>query len=233
MTSETKKSLAKEIIYFFSVITLLLLIWAGIEIRNKVYENKINSLKKEISEFQLQIKTFEKKLFEMVIKFDEYGIPVKFIPPLDGKVVSEKNIEHPNQLLNNVYLTFINEGYKGSKSDFISLIKENQEALNDAYKLSINLGFKKGVKEFYSSILREFKNEQTITTAYQKKIETLNKSKNSANKNLSNYKQKHLSYREIKNNMLCCFTILFGLLYPVRLVYKLLKWAFLTLKKKD
>lgn len=233
MTSETKKTLAKEIIYFFSAITLLLLIWAGIEIRNKVYENKINSFKKEISEFQLQIKIFDKKLSEMVIKFDEYGIPVKLIPPLDGKVVSEKNIDQPNILLNNVYIAFINGGYKGNKSDFILLIKENPEALNDAYKLSLNLGFKKGIKEFYSSIISEFKNEQTLTKTYQKKIEILNKSKNSTNKNFINYKQKYLSCSEIKNNLFYCFIILFGFLYPVRLIYKLLKWSFLTLEMKN
>lgn len=226
MNSANKKTLAKEILYFFSVITLLLLIWVGIEIRNKAYENKINILKKEISEFQFTTTLVNQRLAGMVIKEDEYGIIIR--PSHEGNVNSDKSL-----FLDNVYISFINEGYKGSKSDFITLIKKNQAALNDAYKLSSNLGFKKGVNEFHDSLLSGFKEEQDSTTAYTNKLKVLNKSIKIANKNLLDYETKFLGDSEIKMNMLYCIIILFGFLYPFRLVYKSVKWAFLTLKKED
>ena len=136
-------------------------------------------------------------------------------------------------VLDKVYMSFINGGYKGSKSDFISLLKKNQEALDDAYKLYLNLGFKKEKKEFYNSIIREFNLEKVSISNDLKKLEILYKSEKTATKNLLKYKNNYLNVSEIKNNMLYCFIILFGILYPVRLIYKLLKWSFLTIKKKD
>jgi hypothetical protein len=99
--------------------------------------------------------------------------------------------------------------------------------------LSLRLGYKKGVKEFYNSILREFNNEQTLIKIYKKKLEILKKSKNSYYQNLLNYKQKYLNSSEIKNYIFYCSIISFGLLYPFRLLYKLLKWSILMIRNKN
>jgi hypothetical protein len=61
MNLRTKKSIAREIIYFFSGILILLIFWGFIEIQNNYFQNKVISQRKEINQIQAQIKKLEKK----------------------------------------------------------------------------------------------------------------------------------------------------------------------------
>jgi hypothetical protein len=68
MNTITKKTIAKEIIYFFTVVALLLLVWAGIEIRNYFFRNKISNISNEISIMKTQIVSIENKFPEFIWK---------------------------------------------------------------------------------------------------------------------------------------------------------------------
>ena len=54
----TKKRIAKEILYFFTGIIILLIFWVFIEIQNSYYQNKVITYNKEITKLQIQIKEF-------------------------------------------------------------------------------------------------------------------------------------------------------------------------------
>lgn len=60
MNTKTKKIIAKEIIYFFSIVSFLLLVWAGIEIRNSFLRNKMDNFSNEISDLNIQIDSIER-----------------------------------------------------------------------------------------------------------------------------------------------------------------------------
>lgn len=197
MNSKTKKYIAKEIIYLFSIIFLLFLIWGGIKINNTYLENKINHYTKSISILKIQIDSAKTKpwnyKYEYLLNgkkytpeeltkyakmskmsldnyikdagidivliskvYDEYGIPIKFTPPKDGKIVSENDKMNRLQIL-----------YK---------------------KVNIN------------------------------------------NEKLINYRKDYLNESKIIFNS---FIILFGLLYPIRLIFYALKWSIKTIKHND
>lgn len=164
MNITTKKTIAKEIIYFFAATTLFFVLWVGIVINNKIQENKINSFKSEVLGFQSQIDKNNKLLDRKLTKLDEYGIPIKFIPPSDG------------------------------------VIKKNSKNLS----------------------------EEDLTS---NKIQQLEKLKAISNQKLLEVKNKHLNENQIKDILFYSFIIIFGLLYPLRLIFILLKWSFRTLKK--
>ena len=68
-----KKLIAKEIIYFFKSIFLLLLIWVGIEIRNIYLLKKNEAYKKEILTVSLELDSLQKIISNSSkkISFDE------------------------------------------------------------------------------------------------------------------------------------------------------------------
>ncbi|MFC5977595.1 hypothetical protein [Flavobacterium salmonis] len=83
MNLRTKKSIAKEVLYFFAGVVILLIFWAFLEIQNNYFQNKVINYKKEITELQSQIKEFEtkpllqpdklKKLNENALEMSEAG----------------------------------------------------------------------------------------------------------------------------------------------------------------
>ena len=82
MNLRTKKSIAKEVLYFFAGVVILLIFWAFLEIQNNYFQNKVINYKKEITQLQSQIKKFEtkslqpdklKKLNENALEMSEAG----------------------------------------------------------------------------------------------------------------------------------------------------------------
>lgn len=61
MNLRTKKSIAKEILYFFAGIIILLIFWAFLEIQKNYFQNKVITYKKEITQLQSQIIKLERK----------------------------------------------------------------------------------------------------------------------------------------------------------------------------
>ncbi len=61
MNLRTKKSVAKEVLYFFAGVIILLIFWAFLEIQNNYLQNKVNTYNKEITQLQSQIKKLETK----------------------------------------------------------------------------------------------------------------------------------------------------------------------------
>lgn len=61
MNTINKKIIAKEILYFFSAIVMILIFWVFIKVQNNYYENKVVFYNKQITELQIQIKELVNK----------------------------------------------------------------------------------------------------------------------------------------------------------------------------
>lgn len=205
MNTKTKKTIAKEIIYFFSIVALLLLILIGIEIRNSFLNNKINNFSKAISIVEIKIDSIQKKNPENINKkpkFDEYGILIK-------------NVDYFNDLDNIMRLKKTDR----EELDNILLLMQNNNESDENKRLLVNdfvqeYGIKKSIKP--NKVFEELKKNKTETIQKNKAIEN-----------------KILNTNEKKNIIIYFSILLFGLFYPIRLIYKLLKWSFLTIQTKD
>jgi len=176
MNITSKKIIAKEIIYFFSVIALLLFFWLIIEIRNFYSEEKIKTISYEISIIQLQIDKNQKKT-------NFYLKPEKMKILINGLIELDKNGSSDDEM-------------RAYVSDFKSKFSEEKIEL-------------------------------------LKKTKILEKKKNILSNKLYSSQKYFLSNEEKNRNLLILSAILFSLLYPIRLVFKLIKWSLLTLKKKE
>jgi hypothetical protein len=205
MNNKIKKNIAKEIIYFFSIVTLLLLVLVGIEIKNSFLNNKINNFSKEISIVEIKIDSIQKTNPEKInkkSKFDKYGILIKnvdYFNDLDNTMRLKKT---DREELDNILLEML----KNNESD------ENKRLLvNDFVE---QYGIKKILKP--NKVIEKLKKNKTETFQKSKAIEN-----------------KILNINEKKNIIIFLSKLLFGLFYPIRLIYKLLKWSFLTIQTKD
>lgn len=204
MNNTTKKTIAKEIIYFFSIVALLLLVFIGIEIRNSFLNNKINNFSKEISIVEIKIDSIQKTNPEKVNKkpkFDEYGILIK-------------NADYFNVLYNTIQLKKTDK----EKLDNIMLEMQNNNESDENKKFVVNDFVKKyGIKKSLKP---------------NKVIEELKKNKTETNQKIKVIENKILNTIDTKNIIICLSLLLFSFLYPIRLIYKLLKWSFLTIQTK-
>lgn len=202
MKTKIKKTIAKEIIYFFSIISLLLIVFIGIEIRNSFLNNEINNFSKAISTLNIKINSIQKRKLEKENtkpKFDEYGILFK-------------NTDYFNVIDNTMQLKKADE----EKLDNIMQEMQNNNESDENKKIVANDFLDKyGIKKISNSylIFEELK---------KNKKETIEKIKIIENKVLNT-----------KDTIIYLLFLLFGLLYPVRLIYKLLKWAFVIIQTKD
>ena len=204
MNTITKKNIAKEIIYFFSIVALLLLVFVGIEIRNSFLNNKINNFSKAISVMEIKIDSIQKTNSEKVNKkpkFDEYGILIK-------------NADYYNILNDTMQLKKTDK----EKLDNIIMEMQNNNESDENKKFVVNDFVKKyGIKKLLKS---------------NKVFEELKKNKTETNQKIKVIENKILNINETKNIIICLSLLSFGLLYPIRLIYKLLKWSFLTIQTK-
>lgn len=183
MNLKTKKIIAKEIVYFFSVIAILLMTWMVLELRNSYLLNKIDNNSKE---FLFFVKSDLKKILRD-------------------------------------FVATSNSGKYGTETELLSKFPElkiyNIQILRDFVATS-NSGIYKSEKEVYSKFPEFFDEKSQIEYNY-------------LNKELSFDKGKLLKNSKLKNNFWIIVLILFSLLYPIRLIYNLLKWSLLTIKSKD
>ncbi|MFV8327621.1 hypothetical protein [Flavobacterium sp. ZS1P14] len=175
MKTISKKTIAKEIIYFFSLVVIVLIFWAIILIRNFYSGKNINTIANEISVIQLQIDKNK-------------NINDFFLEPDKKKILFDGLSEMHNN---------------GSSDDEIHRYIDDFESLFSLEKINL-------IKK---------------TKIFQKKKSIL--------LDKLNYSKKYfLNENEKKSNILIFSAILFGLLYPIRLIYRLLKWSFLTIQTK-
>ena len=175
MNLRTKKSIAKEILYFFAGVIILLIFWAFLEIQNNYFQNNIINYKKEITQLQSQIKKFETTT---LLQPDKLKIFNKNALKMSEAGYSEE-----------VILTM--------KDDFLKLF-----------------GRKCTLKEQIK--LDKLKNSEITKTNQLKKTSL-----------------KILSKDDISKEIKFFSIALFVLLYPMRIVYILVKWAIKTLKIKN
>lgn len=205
MNTETKKTIAKEIIYFFTVVAMLLIVFLGIEIRNSFLNNKKNNFSKEISVLKIKIDSIEKRLPKKINKkpkFDEYGILIK-------------NVDYFNISDNTIQLRKTDR----EKLDDIMIKMNNNNESDENKKIVVNdfiqkYGIKKSLK-------------------FNKAIEELEKTKTETSQKLQITENKIVNINETKNIIFWSTLVFFILLYPFRFIFNLLKWSFKIIKSKD
>jgi hypothetical protein len=166
MDIKIKKALAKEVIYLFSILSILILIWGTREIYSLYIDKKISKINLNIEILELKSNILETQLDSIkfvpppppgFLPLDEYGIPIK--KPWN-KIIETKTREISNDLKSN------------------DLLLDTEEA-------------------------KLFSIKETI----------LFKHKNSI--------------------FFWLLIISFSLLYPVRLIFKIVKWATTVLNEKE
>ena len=175
MNLRTKKIIAKEIIYLFSGIIILLMIWVIMEIQNVYYQNKVNTYKNEITQLQIQMK-------ESVIK----------------------PILQPDKL----------------------------KKLNDNAKIMFESGSsEEDILAMKDAFLKRFGRKHTLNEKI--KLDKLKNSEITKNNELKKTYLKILNKDDVSHNIKFFSIIIFVLLYPIRIIYILVKWAIKTLKIKN
>jgi hypothetical protein len=91
MSIDTKKIIAKEIIYLFSAIILVLIFWSIIEIRNTYTEKKIENISKQILILQFQINRNKQKK-EFILSPDKEKLLLKNLTELAEKNASDNDM---------------------------------------------------------------------------------------------------------------------------------------------
>lgn len=170
MNLRTKKIIAKEILYFFIGIIMILIFWTIMEIQNSYYRNEVISYNQEI----VRLQTLRKPL------------------------------------LNADKLKKLNENAKKMSESGSS--KEDILAMKDAFvkRFGIKYNFNQKIK------LEKLKKEEKVIT------NELNKTS-----------LKILNRYEISYKLGSLSIIFFVLLYPIRFVFILVRWAIKTIKIKD
>ena len=172
--SLNKKIIAKEIIYFFATITLILIFWSFIEIRNYYSKKKVKTISHEISVIQLEIDKNEKN---------------NYFKPETWKIL----------------ITELTELAKNGSSDVEM----------KSYCLDFDKKFSK-------------EKDQLI-----KKTKILKVDQEKLSSKINIYENYILKNLEKKNSLLIFSTILLSILYPIRLVFILIRWSLLTIKKNS
>ncbi len=270
-----KKTIAKEIIYFFSVISLLLIIWAGIEIRNTYLSSKMNNYTKEISDIKIQIDSIEKNYPKKAKTYNELfgekplGV---FEPPSDGIEIVPANgndlkgtvswyelLTTTEQIFN--YLArnkFDFNIFKFEEDEYgipvkkpiteAWLYKYGYDHFDKSIKTEYNLEKQPNIEMIYNFIKSKNKKFNCNITNFVfwlkglpplpsleilDKLDALKKSKQENIQIQKETENKILGSNETKSTIVWYSTFLFGLLYPCRFVFFLLKWAFKTVKQRE
>jgi hypothetical protein len=176
MNNDTKKIIAKEIIYFFSAIIFIIIFWSIIEVRNIYAEKNIENISSKILTFQLEINRNEKRKSFL-------------LEPEKKKIL----------------LIGLTELAKNGSTD-----------------------------EEMRSYLNDFENKfSTEKINHIEKLKLLKEKQNNLSTELNTSKNNYLTPNEKKSNILIFTLILFSILYPFRLIFRLLKWSFTTIKTKS
>jgi hypothetical protein len=262
MNTRTQKTIAKEIIYFFSVIVLLILSWGVIEIRNSILKTKINTYFKESSNYKIQIdslvETFPKK-------------PKAFSDLFRNPVIINQKLPNKNgaftDIISNWEISYLWIYIIELKFDF------NVFTWSDEFGIPVKKPYTKiwlakyGYEYFEKDILKEFGQERqpNIEDVYTfinakdenfdcditdfkfwlegipappphksfEQVEQLKKLKLEADQKLYETNSLLIDKDNIKSYIWFCSIAILTLLYPIRFIYLTIKWALKTVKQED
>lgn len=205
MNTKTQKTFAREIIYFFSVVVVVLIFWAGIEIRNYFLKNEINYFSENILELNIKIDSIQKTLPEKIKTFKEFAQSIKKKYPeykdIDDYELAMKVVEKYPEYKDQVNFS------EGKPNPFSSETAHIKDLGLNTEESNINDGWKQ------TEIFKKEKDELE-----QKVFES---------------KNKLLLKNETTDIIVWSSALLFSILYPIRLIFLLLKWAFKTVKQKE
>ncbi len=128
--SKLKRTLAREILFFFAGITLIVLVWGFLFIRNYYYEKKVNSCSNKLKIFQLQSdnlpKDYIKDFYDQTSRYfvlnyrigqENYAIPKE---QLEVFLYDEFGIKKNTTLLPNHH-----KGYSYFKRNYVNIKPNN------------------------------------------------------------------------------------------------------------
>lgn len=246
MKKSTKKRIAKEILIFFSTCLIIGLVILGIYFRNELLKTKFHITKNDIDFYEKEIDSIQNGTFinlPDLLLLDTTDIykslnSRKLFSPtayLGGNFEKNRtnNIRFLYVILDSLKYDFefsINDSKYYVFEDSILLLIENNnvEKLDRYYSflLKFNL-IDRPFSDFYKS-LSGFDRE--LNEKEKEKISSLKIGIETKTQKFQNLERKINGINEQKHTYLMATIILLVLVYPLRLIYFLIKWAINTMK---
>lgn len=255
----TKKRIAKEIIYFFSVIAFLLLVWSVIEIRNFYLKNKIDNFSQQILNLNIQIDSIEQtypkkaKTFYELIEKDSFKPDDNLAKDtFDFTDIVENKYQLYTYLIENKF-DWKNFNVENGSSGAVHFLLPNDAVLSyESFEESIREEFNKKKKSNIETIYNYIKSKnrkfnygidnlvlclkglpEPPSLEDSNRVAELEKMVRNSNQKEIQIKKKLLFSSEINNIIIWCAVIILVLLYPFRAIFFTLKWAFRTVRQKE
>lgn len=235
MNLRTKKVIAKEILYFFIGIVIIVLFWSSIKGRNYYFQNKVNSSNTKISDLQSKLDKLEFQNDLLIIP-SKRNVFNKNIEILKRNNSTEEEIilmtkEFKDKFsIESVLKKFVdtanNPKYKSDFGVINSLFPElngYDNTLLESYVATANNENYNSNFVIINSKFPEFFNEQI-------KIDKLKNIKKTETDKRNKTKLKIVNRDEIIQIITNLSIVILGLLYPIRIVFISVKWAIKIIK---
>lgn len=235
MKLRTKKVIAKEILYFFIGIVIIILFWSSIKIRNYYYENKVISSNTKISDLQSTIYKLE-NLNDLLIIPSKRNVFNNNIEILKRNNSTEQEIilmtkEFKDKfsiesVLKKYVDTANNPKYNSDFEVINSLFPELNGYDNTLLKSYVATANNENYNSNFviiNSKFPEFFNEQI-------KIDKLKNIKKTETDKRNKTKLKIVNRDEIIQIITNLSIVIMGLLYPIRIVFISVIWAIKIIK---
>lgn len=233
MNLRTKKVIAKEILYFFISVVIIIIFWSSIKVRNYYYQNKVNSSNTKISDLQSKIDKLENDLLIIPSKRNVLNKNIEILKRNNSTAqeiilmtkefkdkfsiesVLKKYVDTANNPKYNSDFEVINNLFPELNGYDNTLLKSYVATANNE---NYNSNF-----VIINSKFPEFFNEQI-------KIDKLKNIKKTETDKRNKTKLKIVNRDEIIQIITNLSIVIMGFLYPIRIVFISVKWAIKILK---
>lgn len=206
MTEINKKIIAKEIIIVFSIVLIAMTTFIGLLIFNYSVNRKIEKQELEIEIIQKQIDTLS-ILANLKVSDESFPFAISMYMYLnDQGYISVNDSTFLKKIESNNYVDSLFSFYQIDNKDMSR--KQFAEAIEQSKPMSIR-------------VIEATYNQNELKRTLEQRNEFLNK-----------YRDKILDNNKIKSILIMVLLILVLLVYPARLLFYLLIWAFKTLRKE-
>lgn len=239
MIIRTKKKIAKEILFLFTVIIFGIISYIGVYFYNLFLENKISNLSNTI-----KVKTtisdslgkpyldFQERIKNEELKFDEYGIPIRskfkrlyYLQDGDRKKL--------DSLINQMHIEKVSsESIKIFEKDFKNLHSVEFYPENKSLPPFVKQKFIEYNGQELFAMSNSFAVSSKDSSNYTKST-LLNKELQNERYQIQEYKKSLISSKEQRSFVLKVSLISFLFLFILRYIYYLVRWSLNTLKQKD